>query len=88
MSNKVRRGKELLDTGLALKPSNVANDLLDVLGGDAFNLGHVAEFPVMGTDTVRCRQLKRGIAVVLRFVDFVDQRGAMIGAGCACAMTG
>ena len=48
-------GEGLLDAGLALEPSNVADDLLDVLGSYVLNLRHVTELPVMGTDAVRGR---------------------------------
>ncbi len=78
LGNREREGRRLEDSGLALKPADIRDDLIDVAGGDRIDLGHVAEFPVVGTDTIRSRQLERGIAVVVRLIDLVYERRALL----------
>ena len=75
------------DAGLFLEPPNIFHDLIDIFGGHAIDFRHIAEFPVVGANTVGCCQLKGGIAMMARFVDFVDQRRAMISPGSSLAVT-
>src|SRR5215831_7647464 len=68
---KLRR--DLENTGLPLLPTDVSNDLVDVGGIHRVNLRHIAELPMMGFHSNRCRALERCIAVVIGLVDLMDQ---------------
>ena len=74
--------RDLKNTGLPLLPTDVSNNLLDVSSAYHVNLRHIAELPMMGSDPDSRSALKRGIAVVIGFIDFMDQRGALL-----CALT-
>src|SRR5262249_39671256 len=74
-------GSSQLFPRLLLEPANVPHNLINVLGGHTLDLRHIAELPMVCTNAVRSRHLKRRIAVMVRLVDFVDQRRAVIGSG-------
>ena len=67
--------RRLRDAGLALKPANVADDLLDVRRRDPLDLRHVTELPVMGFDAEFRSAQKSGVAVMIGLIDLVDQGG-------------
>ena len=63
----------LVNPGLALQPSYIPNDVIDVPGRHPFYLRHVAELPMVSADAVFHRTLERDISVVIRFVNLVHQ---------------
>ncbi len=71
--------EELLDTRLALEPPDILHDLIDILRSHAFDLRHVAEFPMVRLDSVGRSPLERGIAMVVRLVDLMHQRRSVVG---------
>jgi len=75
------------NAGPLLEPANVPHNLINILGGHTLDLRHIAELPMVRTNAVGSRHLKRRIAVMVRLVDFVDQRRAVIGSGSSLAMT-
>src|SRR5215467_252038 len=83
---KLRR--DLENTGLPLLPTDVSNDLVDVGGIHRVNLRHIAELPMMGFHSDRCRALERCIAVVIGLVDLMDQWRALLCALTLWTMTG
>lgn len=87
MVDTIRAGRYSEYAGLLLEPADIFHNLIDVRGGYAFYLRHIAESPMVCTNPVRCRQLKRRIAVMVRFVDLVDERRAMISPSGSLAMT-
>lgn len=72
--------EELLDASLALEPSNILHDLIDVLGSDAIDLWHIAKFPMVRLDAVGRSPLEGGIAMVVRLIDLMDQWRSVVGA--------
>src|SRR5207302_8732512 len=68
------RGALLEDAGLLLEPPDVRDDLGEIVPGDARNLRHVAERPVMGTHAhFRCA-IEGAICVMVRLVDLIEER--------------
>ena len=61
----------LLNTRLALQPPDILHNLIDNLWGDAFDLRHVAELPMVRPDAVGRSQLKGLIPVMVRLVDLM-----------------
>jgi hypothetical protein len=61
----------LLNARLALQPPDILHDLIDILRGDAVDLRHVAEFPMVRLDAVGCRQLEGLIPMMVRLVDLM-----------------
>ena len=51
----------LIDSGLALEPSHISNDMIDVPSRHTFDLRHVAELPMMSPYSAFCGPLKRDI---------------------------
>ena len=78
----------LRDSGLPLEPADITSDLLDIPGGHAFDLRHVAEFPMMSSDAELRRAQKRRVAVMIGLVDLMDEWRTLLSAGCLRAMTG
>lgn len=72
----VRRGKrwekeDLLNARLALEPSHILHDLIDILEGNALDLRHVPKFPMVRLDAVGRRPLEGRIPVMIRLVDLM-----------------
>ena len=44
--------EELLNACLALKPAHILHDLIDIPGGHAFDLRHVAKLPMVRCDAI------------------------------------
>ena len=78
----------LEDAGLRLQPAHILDDLIDVFRCDRIDLGHIPEFPVVRLYPIGRGSLESGIAMVIGFVDFVNQRRTLACADTACAMTG
>ena len=73
----VTRGKreekeDLLNACLALKPAHIFYDLIDIPGGHAFDLRHIAELPMVRLDAVGRSSLEGRIPVMVRLIYFVD----------------
>ncbi len=68
-----------MNARLALQPPDIFHDLIDILGGDAFDLRHVAKFPMVRPDAVGCSPLEGRIPVMIRFVDLMHERRSVIG---------
>ena len=64
-----------------MKPAHVLDDLLDVCRGDRLDLRHVAEFPMMSFDAEFRGPEKGGIAMVIRFINLMDERRTLLCAG-------
>ena len=86
------RGNEekagLLNTCLTLEPAYILHDLIDIPGGHAFDLGHIAELPMVCLDAVGCSPLEGLIAVMVGLVDLMHERRPVV---CSCrlfSMTG
>ncbi len=62
---------DLLNARLALKPSDILHDLIDIFWGDPFDLRHVAEFPMVRLDAVGRRPFEGLISVVIRLIDLM-----------------
>jgi hypothetical protein len=69
-----------------LQFAHVRDDPFDLDLGDTFNARHVAEGPVVRPHAIFCSTLKRCIAVMTWFVDFVNQWRAILRTGSALAM--
>lgn len=78
----------LRDAGLALEPTNIADDLLDVPGGHGIDFRHVAELPVVRSDAELRRAQKGGVAMVIRLINLVDQRRTLLSARGLWTMAG
>lgn len=78
----------LENTGLLLQPAHVLDNLIDVIGCDRVDFGHVSEFPVVGLHSVGSRSLERGIPMMVRFINFMDQRGPLTCTDSTDPMTG
>ena len=61
----------LLNARLALKPPDILHDLIDILRRDAFDLRHIAKFPMVRLDAVGRSPLEGRIPVMIRFVDLM-----------------
>ena len=57
---------------LALKPAHILYDLIDIPGGYAFDLRHIAELPMVRLDAVGRSPLEGRIPVMVRLIYFVD----------------
>ena len=75
----MKERKNLLDTCLALEPPDILHNLIDVISRRAFDLRHVAKFPMVRLDAVGRSPLKRGIAMMVRLIDLMHQRRSMVG---------
>ena len=73
--------------GLALKPADILNNLIDVTGGHGLDLRHVPELPVVCLHSVGRSPLERRIAVVVRFVNLVHERRTLLRAHPLLTMT-
>ena len=69
----------LKDAGLLLEPADVFHDLIDITRRDTRDFRHVAELPMMRLDTVGGGPLERGIAVMIRLINLVDERRPLFG---------
>lgn len=69
--------RPLENTGLLLQPAHILDDLIHIVGGHPVDLGHVPEFPVVGLHSVGSRSLEGGIPMMVRFINFMDQRGPL-----------
>ncbi len=78
----------LLDAGLALEPPDIFHDLIDILRSHAFDLRHVAEFPMVRLDSVGRSPLERGIAMMVRLIDLMHQRRSVVGSRRLVSMAG
>ena len=72
----VTRGKreekeDLLNACLALQPAHIFYDLIDISGGHAFDLRHIAELPMVRLDAVGRSSLEGRIPVMIRLIYFV-----------------
>lgn len=67
----------LENTGLLLQPAHILDDLIHIFGGHPVDLGHVPEFPVVSLHPVSRRPLESSISMMVRFINFMDQRGAL-----------
>jgi hypothetical protein len=67
----------LKNASLFLKPAYVFHDLIHILRRDGIDLRHVPELPVMGFHAIGSGSLKRRIAMMIRFIDLVNQRWAL-----------
>ena len=65
------REQDLKNTGLFLQPPDILHDLIDVLGSEAFDVRHVAKFPMVRLDAVGRRPLEGRIPVMIRLVDLM-----------------
>ena len=65
------QGQDLKNTGLFLQPPDILHDLIDILGSDAFDVRHVAKFPMVRLDAVGRRPLEGRIPVMIRLVDLM-----------------
>ena len=81
-------GRELENTGLPLLPTDVSNNVVDIGGTHRVNLRHIAELPMMGLDSGSRSALERGIAVVIRLIDLMDQGRALLCAPTLRTMAG
>lgn len=63
---------DLLNASLTLKPAHILHDLIDVPGGYALDLRHIAELPMVCLDAVGRSPLEGRIAVMIRLVDLMD----------------
>ena len=70
-----KRGLE--NTGLTLQPTDIFNDLIDVLRHYTFNLRHISKVPVVGTDAGRSGTLERNICVMVRLINLMNQGRAL-----------
>jgi len=64
------------------------SDLLDVPRRHSFDFRHVAEFPMVGSDAEFRSAQKRRVAVMIRLINLMDERGTLLSAGRLRAMTG
>ena len=64
-----------------MKPAHVLDDVLDVCRGNRLDLRHVAEFPMMSFDAEFRGPEKGRIAMVIRFINLVDERRTLLCAG-------
>ena len=71
-----------IDSGLALQPPNVADDLTHIVWSDGFNFWHISEFPMMGTDPLGRSTLKGKICMMMRLIDFMNQGWPISGSIC------
>ena len=46
--------EDLLNACLALEPAHILHDLIDIPWGHAFDLRHVAKFPMVRCDAIGC----------------------------------
>ena len=60
-----------LNTRLALQPTHIPHDLIDILRSDGVDLRHVAELPMVRPDAIGRRQLECLIPVMVRLVDLM-----------------
>ncbi len=79
MSNEGKDRQDLLDARLTLEPPHVPDDVGNVTRSHRFDLRHVAEIPMMRTDSAGCRHLEGLIAVMIRLINLVHERRAVIG---------
>jgi hypothetical protein len=56
-------------SGLALKPTDIRDDLVYLQLAYVTNSRHISEFPVMGLNTLLDRTMKTGITVVIGFIN-------------------
>lgn len=76
------------NAGLFLEPADIFHDLIDLLRFHRIDLRHVAELPMMSFDSIGRRSLKRRVAVMIRLIDFVDERWTLSGSDSADPMAG
>ena len=81
-----RTRRELEDPRLFLEPADVLYNLVHLLWFDRVDLGHVAELPMMCLHACGHRSLKGRIAMVVRLIDFVDERWSLGGSDSADPM--
>ena len=79
---------DLLDACLTLQPAYILHDLIDIAWGHALDLWHIAELPVVCLDAVGCSPLESLISVVVRLIDLMDERGAVVRSCCLFSMAG
>jgi len=77
-----------LNACLTLKPAYILHDLIDIARGHAFDLGHIAELPMVRLDTIGRSPLKGLIAMVVRLVDLMHERRPVVRSCCLFPMTG
>ena len=63
--------EDLLNARLALEPTDILHDLIDILRSDGIDLRHVAKFPMVRLDAVGRSQLEGRIPVMVRLVDLM-----------------
>lgn len=61
----------LLNACLTLEPAYILHDLIDIPGSHAFDLGHIAELPMVRLDAVGRSPLEGLIAVMVRLIDLM-----------------
>ena len=57
----------------ALQRPNIGNDLFNIVTLDAVDRRHVSERPVMRAHAARGREMKRGVAMMVRLVNDMDE---------------
>ena len=77
-----------MNARLALQPPDILHDLIDIPRGNAFDLRHVAEFPMVRFNAVGRSQLEGLIPVMVRLVDLIYERRSVVGSHRLFAMTG
>ena len=63
--------EDLLNARLALEPAHILHDLINIPGGHAFDLRHIAKFPMVRRDAVGRSPLEGRIPVMVRLVDLM-----------------
>ena len=79
---------DLLDACLTLKPAHIFHNLIDIAGCHAFDLGHIAELPMVRLDAVGGGPLESLISVMVRLVDLMHERGSLVRPHRLFSMTG
>ena len=78
---------ELENPGLFLEPADVFHDLINIVGRHPLDLRHVAEFPMVRPDAVGRCILEGRVAVMIRFINLMDERRTLIGSHASGAVT-
>jgi len=84
----IQTATKLINPGLALKPSHISNDVIDIRSRHPLDLRHVAELPMVRADAMFSRPLEGDIGVMIRFVNLMHQRRTLLRPHSSYAMTG
>ncbi len=83
-----REPTALINSGLALQPSHVPNDVVNVTGFQPFDLRHVAELPMVSANADLHCPLKSDIGVMIGFVNLMYERRTLLRPHSSNTMTG